>query len=199
MNTRTHRDVSSGRTTAPSGARSERYYELGAMTVRQLERTLVRGATPDPAGLAGWEFCGMNHPAWARLIGIKKFIKGFYLRDGALWGYNTPVGQNGVRQPWIARPRDDQPKRFGFYRVDRVDPTADDNEYLHAVLLDYGRGGNRRLDPTSGLRDYLVQVDIDNPDLFLGKAYYRVGPIAVATSFFILERYRRGLPAISDA
>jgi hypothetical protein len=105
------------------------------------------------------------------------------------------VAQNGVRESWLAKPDRDRPKRFGFYRVDHVDPTARDNAYLHAVLLDYGRGGNKRFDPTSGLRDYLVQVDADNPDLFLGKAYYALGPMRVATNFFLLERLQEGLPA----
>ena len=36
------------------------------------------------------------------------------------------------------------------------------------------------------------QVDPANPDLFLGKAYYALGPARVAASFFVLERDRRG-------
>lgn len=174
---------------------SELYYQLGGMSMKELETVFLRGTTPDLAGLAGWEFRGMNTPKWAKLAGIKKFIKGFYLRDGVLFGYNTPVVQNEVRAPWNPKPSSDRPKRFGFYRVDHVDPTARDNAYLHAVLLDYGRGGNKRFDPTSGLRDYVVQVDADNPDLLLGKAYYAVGPARVATNFFLLERLGRGLPA----
>lgn len=172
---------------------SERYYQLERASKRELETTFVRGTTPDLEALLGWEFRGCNHPAWAYAAGIKKFIKGFYLRDGEAFGYNCPVEQNGIDKPWIARPADDAPKRFGFYRVAPVDPTSRDNEYLHALLLDYGRGGNARLDPTAGLRDYLVQVDAANPDLYLGKAYYALGPLRLATNFFILERHRPGL------
>ncbi len=170
-------------------ARSARVRELAALTSRELSREFLRARTPELDALAGWEFLGENHPAWARLLRIQKFIKGFYSQGGAVWGYNTPVCQNGLDAPWIARPSPDRPRRFGFYRVDRVDPTARDNEYLHALLLDYGRGGNPRFDPTAGLRDYLVQVE---PDLFLGKAYYRLGPLAVGTSFFFLQRSRYG-------
>ena len=43
------------------------------------------------------------------------------------------------------------------------------------------------------LRDYLVQVDPANPDLFLGKAYDALGPLRMPTNFFILERFRVGL------
>ena len=75
-----------------------------------------------------------------------------------------------------AKPTDADPKRFGFYRVVPVDATARDNRYLHALLLDYGLGNNPRTDPSAGLRDYLVQVDRADPDVFLGKAYYAVGP-----------------------
>jgi hypothetical protein len=166
---------------------------LESATRAELERTFVRGATPDLDQLVGWEFRGINQPAWARVAGIKKFIKGFFrTEDGRVMGYNCPVEQNVLDGRWRAKPDDAAPKRFGFYEVVTVDPTRRDNAYLHAVLLDYGRGGNHRLDPTNGLRDYLVQVD-DNPDLFLGAAYYALGPARLRTNFFILERHRRGL------
>ena len=184
-------------TVTPGLPNSERYYQLEQMSNQALETIFLRGTQPEIEQLAGWEFRGTNVPGWAKLAGIKKFIKGFYRKDGDVYGYNCPVLQDGIHSPWIARPDDDNPKRFGFYRVAPVDPTSRDNAYLHAVLLDYGRGGNKRLDPTSGLRDYLVQVDADNPDLYLGKAYYAVGPLRVATNFFLLERHRRGLSDVS--
>ena len=74
-----------------------------------------------------------------------------------------------------------------------VDATDRDNAYLHALLLNYGRGGNKPYDPTRNLRDYVVQVDPANPDLYLGKAYYALGPARMPTNFFILERHRVGL------
>jgi hypothetical protein len=167
---------------------------LEAMSMRELEIVFQRGVQPDLDRLVGWEFRGTNTPGWAKLAGIKKFIKGMYRGEGdEVYGYNCPVEQNGLDAPWIAKPDDSAPKRFGFYRVAPVDPTSRDNKYLHAVLLDYGRGGNAKLDPTSGLRDYLVQVDTTNDDVYLGKAYYALGPLRVATSFFVLERHRPGI------
>ena len=161
---------------------------------RELDLAFVRGETPDLDSLVGWEFRGINHPAWAKLAGIKKFVKGFFRNDdGRAMGYNCPVVQNVLDGRWHTKPSDTAPKRFGFYEVAPVDPTARDNEYLHSVLLDYGKGGNKLWDPSSGLRDYLVQVDPANPDLFLGKAYYALGPLRVHSNFFILERLRRGL------
>ena len=163
------------------------------MDRRELERVLLQGTQPDLDALVGWEFRGTNHPFWASLLGIRKFIKGFWRDErGRVMGYNCPAVQNGLSKPWLARPLDHDPKRFGFYLVEEVDAMSRDNAYLHAVLLDYGRGGNPQLDPTRGLRDYLVQVSPTDPDLFLGKAYYALGPARVATSFFILERHREG-------
>ena len=160
----------------------------------ELERVFHRGVTPDAQGLVGWEFRGHNTPPWFRLLGIQKFVKGFFTDgDGGVWGYNSPVVQDGVERPWRIKPSDDQPKRFGFYTVAPVDAAAKDNRYLHALLLDYGRGRNPRLDPSAGLRDYLVQVERDDADLLLGKAYYALGPLRVPTfSFFVLDRHRPG-------
>ncbi len=165
----------------------------------EIEKTFMNGATPDPDALVGWEFRGINRfPLYPlpipEMLGIKKFVKGFYrAEDGRVMGYNCPVEQNVLDGRWRTKPSDTAPKRFGFYEVHAVDATSRDNAYLHAVLLNYGRGGNKPWDPTSGLRDYLVQVDPANPDLYLGKAYYAVGPARVRTNFFILERFRRGL------
>ncbi len=167
--------------------------------MRELERVFVRGATPDLDALVGWEFRGINHLPLnalpiAQAVGIKKFVKGFFrAEDGRVMGYNIPVARNVLDGRWHLKPSDREPTRFGFYQVAPVDPTARDNTYLHAVLLDYSKGGNARLDVTNGLRDYLVQVDPGNPDLFLGKAYYAIGPLRIATNFFILERHRTGL------
>ncbi len=179
---------------------SRRALQLEQTPMRELEHVFVRGATPELDALIGWEFRGINHLPLndyvpiAQLAGIKKFVKGFFKgEDGRVMGYNIPVGRNVLDGRWHLKPTDREPKRFGFYQVAAVDPTVRDNTYLHAVLLDYSKGGNAKLDPTNGLRDYVVQVDPDNPDLFLGKAYYAVGPLRIPTNFFILERHRSGL------
>ena len=171
---------------------SPRACELIGMNARTLDGVLLRGVRPDLDALVGWEFRGINTPAWAKLAGIKKFVKGFFRTDdGQVMGYNCPVVQDGLELPWRTKPSNHAPKRFGFYTVDPTDPTARDNAYLHAVLLDYSRGGNPATDPSRGLRDYLVQVDSNNPDLYLGKAYFALGPARLSVSFFVLERDRR--------
>lgn len=170
---------------------------LERASMHELEVTFLRGTTPDLEALVGWEFRGINRlplqdtvPV-AKLTGIKKFVKGFVRADdGRIMGYNSPVdSSNALDGRWHVKA-----KRFGFYEVAPVDPTARDNRYLHALLLDYGKGDNPIYDPSRLLRDYLVQVDPANPDLYLGKAYGAIGPARIATNFFILERHRRAQP-----
>lgn len=170
---------------APISPASHEFLTFDGLPTSELEAIFLRGTTPDLEELCGWEFRGMNTPGWARLARIKKFVKGFERRADGVYGYNRPVEQNALTEAWNIRD-----KRFGFYRVSPVDPTARDNAYLHAVLLDYGRGGNGRFDPTQGLRDYLVQIDPRDPSRYLGKAYYALGPLRIATNFFVLERLR---------
>ena len=78
------------------------------------------------------------------------------------------------------------PKRFGFYRVHRVVEGSRDSHYPNALLLDYGLGGNGLFGPP--LRDYLVQVYPDDPDLLLGKAYLNILGLRIPANFFVLKR-----------
>jgi hypothetical protein len=170
---------------------STRALALEQTPMQGLEKEFMRGGTPSLDDLVGWEFRGINHlplnvlPV-AQLAGIKKFVKGIYREpDGRVMGYNRGVRRNALDGRWHVRPT-----RYGFYEVHEVDATSIDNKYLHAVLLNYGRGGNKPYDPTGLLRDYVVQLDTD---LFLGKAYFAVGPARIPSNFFILERHRPGL------
>ncbi len=184
---------------------SPRALRLEQTPMHDLERVFVRGVTPDLDQLVGWEFRGINHlplnfARIAELAGIKKFVKGFYrAEDGRVMGYNIPVGRNALDGRWHLKPSESEPRRWGFYEVAAVDPTARDNDYLHAVLLDYGKGGNPTLDVSQNLRDYLVQIDPKNPDLYLGKAFYALGPLRIPAGFFILERHRVGLTSYVTA
>jgi hypothetical protein len=173
---------------------SQSQLALEQMPMGVLEKVFQRGVTPNLDDLVGWEFRGVNHlplnalPV-ANLLGIKKFVKGFFrTEDGRVMGYNSPVKNNALDGRWHVAD-----KKFGYYEVAPVDATSRDNKYLHAVLLNYGKGGNPAIDPSQVLRDYVVQVDPKNPDLFLGKAYSAFGPLRIPTNFFILERFRVGL------
>ena len=169
---------------------TDEYLRIAKLPPRELERMIVRGDTPDLEALVGWEFRGTNAwPPLVTLLGIKKFVKGFFRDDaGDVWGYNIPVRQNGLQAAWTYK-NPAHPKRFGFFRVAPVDSTARDNAYLHAVLLDYGEGNNPPLDPSAVLRDYLVRVDKGSDELLLGKAYLALGPARVHCGYFVLERH----------
>lgn len=173
---------------------SPRQLALEQMPMWELEKVFQRGVQPSLDDLVGWEFRGVNHLPLnvlpiAKLAGIKKFLKGFFrTEDGRVMGYNSPVKNNALDGRWHVAP-----KKFGYYEVYPVDPTSADNKYLHAVLLNYGKGKNPAYDPSQVLRDYVVQVDAKNPNLFLGKAYGAFGPLRIPTNFFILERFRVGL------
>lgn len=170
-----------------------RLEDLARLADRELLRIFDAGTVPQPEKLAGWEFRGYNPPLFAKFAGIQKFKKGFFWKGGDradLWGYNIPVIQDGIHAPWANKHGDTAPKRFGFYRVLPVPESGRESRHRNGLLLDYGQGDNPIYDGTGFIRDYLVQVDPDNDDLYLGKAYVAVGPLRVPTNFFILDRLR---------
>ena len=149
---------------------------LQDMSDGQRELLMRQGTPPQFDDLAGWEFGGGNARWMLKLVGIRKFMKGFYRGPARsaqgpepyIQGYNINVRNNADAAEHLPKPSDENPKRFGFYRVHAVDEAARDNKYPNAVLLDYGLGGNGLFGPP--LRDYVVQVYPDNPDLLLGKS-----------------------------
>jgi hypothetical protein len=175
----------------------QRALELYRAPAASLEAIMRAGTAPPFEDLAGWEFNGVNVGVLPGLLGIRKFRKGFYAGPARvpqgpapfLQGYNIPVRQNGVGAPHLAKPSDEAPKRFGFYRVYSAAENPRFRHYPRALLLDYGLGGNG-FTPEALLRDYLVQVHPGSSDLLLGHAYLALGPLAVPVSFFLLERAR---------
>lgn len=171
--------------------------------VRQASRSvhhqlLAQGVAPAFESLVGWEFAGLNTGIVPGLLGIRKFKKGFYegpaLASGPepfVQGYNIPVRQSGLDAPHVAKPSDDRPKRFGFYRVHHVVPGARDSKYPNALLLDYGLANAGFLSLPRFLRDYLVQIYPDDDSLLLGVAYVALGPVRLRQDAFVLKRMNR--------
>jgi hypothetical protein len=153
---------------------------------------LLRAAkAPSNQSLIGYEWRGYNASALIRLLGLQKFIKGFFQGPALVEGYNIPVEQNGLQASWLAKPDAENPRRFGFYTVSKVDPGSRDHWYPEAALLDYGASQRNAAGQVErALRDYLVQPDPANPDVLLGKAYIALGSLRLASNFFILERLR---------
>ena len=170
---------------------SSEFQRVATLDRRSLESLMAHGEQPALDALPGWEYRGLNLGRPAKLLGIQKFIKGFFRPPGGeVCGYNLRVRQNGPAAPWVAPSDDEVPRRFGFYRVTLVAPGARDREYPHALLLDYGQGGNGHLSPLSTLRDYLVRVMIGSDELLLGRAFVALGRTRVPVGYFLLERYR---------
>lgn len=170
---------------------TSRFLELARSSNAQLEKILRASKAPALESLVGFEWRGCNTSRRIKLMGLQKFIKGFFREGERVEGYNIPVQQNGLDKPWLDQPTPESPKRFAFYLVTPVDREAIDNLYPEATLLDYGTS---RRNPAYGierlLRDYVVQPDPANPDLLLGKAYLAMGSLRLHSNFFVLERLR---------
>lgn len=178
----------------PNGERYTWLEILRDLSTGQREMMLRAGVAPRFSDLVGWEFGGGNAVPMFRLLGIRKFVKGFYEGppraprgpEPFVQGYNVDVVNNADDEPHILRPSPEAPKRYGFYRVHEVVDGARDDRYPNALLLDYGLGGNGLFGPP--LRDYLVQVYPDDPDLLLGKAYLNLLGVRIPANFFVLKR-----------
>lgn len=172
-----------------SGTNQRGLRDLARLPAKELDRLFQNGTTPDPEKLVGFEFMGYNVPFFAKLLGIKKFQKGFYKMGEEVWGYNIPQYQNSIDEPWRCKPVDHNPKRFGFFSVKVVRPEMKENKEPGALILDYADGKNF---PWEGsfLRDYVKKVDRDNDDLYVGKAYVALGSLRVFPSIFIIQRNR---------
>jgi hypothetical protein len=163
---------------------TKKYLDLVAQPQRELARRMLRGEPPDTSDLVGREYKGTNVPATSRLLGIRRFVKGFERADDTtVVGYNRRVRGGDLATPWTPTTWRGK-ERFGFFSVTPVDPAARDNRYLNALLLDYGSGLNAARDPTAVIRDYLVRTE---SGLLLGRAYVAVGPMRVPVGFFVLE------------
>jgi hypothetical protein len=181
----------------PNGARWT-YETLCLARDEDLETVMRCGGTPDLSRLSGWEFRGFNTPELLQLAGIRKFKKGFYRNDPSrshddgIQGYNVNVVQGTLGEPWVDVVKDGKPVRMGWYETRPVDLAAVDAKYPNAALINYAASEkNFAADPTRLLRDYLVQVYPDNPDLYLGKAFLAFGPLRLFVSYFVLERHNR--------
>jgi hypothetical protein len=183
------------------------FASLTAMSAADLSKVLADGKAPAFSSITGHEFRGWNvfgdigAKAVGGIMGIQRFAKGFFVRDAAgdvdalpwIEGYNVKIQRGTLSEPWTGIPDDDHLQRFGFYRVWK--PGLGEGRagrHEQALLLDYSQGNPKPgLFEGSGLKDFIVQVHPDNPDLLLGTAYMTLGPVAVPPSFFVIERLRK--------
>jgi hypothetical protein len=160
----------------------------------ELESIFRAGHAPTLEQLDGWEFRGWNTRDITSLLGIRKFRKGFTRQSGLhqadeMIGYNVNVRQNALHAPHLALPNELEAFRHGYFLVTPYDGTGLET-HTDCLLLDYHRAPlGSPLHPGRVLKDFIVQVDPQNPDLLLGKAYVQLRAISFFASFFVLERY----------
>jgi len=164
------------------------YLQLATSGDDLLEEVLLAGTMPDTERLAGWEFRGFNSMDLTTVLGFRKFKKGFFEDGDNVHGYNVKIKQSGLIDPWEDVVKKGSSVKHGWYDVYPVRTDEVDNLYPNALLLNYASDRNPKADPSRFLRDYLVQVDPDDPDLYLGKAYVAVGSKRIFVSYFILGR-----------
>ncbi len=161
------------------------------------EQLFLRGTTPRPPDVAGWEYKGRNLGPIANVLRIRRFTKGFVPistdeTDEVIDGYNVWVKQRGgPGDAWLPFMKAGRPSRHGFYKIVRVGPGTIDSRYPHALLIDYGLGDNPWYHPGRTLRDYVVQVYEDDPRLLIGKAYVALGSSRIFGNHFVMERAAR--------
>ena len=167
--------------------------DLARLPASQLEQIMRYGERPDFAALDGWIFKGANVRPPGKWM-FPKFSKGFFTetRGGkrTTMGYNVPCKRGSLDTPWELLPDPTHMKPFGFYQVRPVELGERIGYYPNSLLLDYGKGENG-LDPSRQLRDYLVQVEPNNKDLYLGRAYYSLGFVWLDAGYFVIERLRK--------
>ena len=157
---------------------------------RDLDRIMLNGHWPQIEDLLGYEFRGWNLNWATRLIGTRKFKKGFFgdPENRHAWGYNVRVVNNAVEEPWHAIPTEDQPHRYYFFKV--MPPSmAERPIYPESLVIDYGLSEEYfSLNPAGYTVDYLVYPDPSNLDLLLGKSYFESSLLRTYLGYFILER-----------
>lgn len=155
---------------------------LMGVPLRRLAAIHAAGTRPDPAVLAGREYRGANRPAASRLLGIRRFVKGFEQDpDGAVRGYNKQVRGASLQAPWTAvRRKDGRVAWAPFLVLPGPDGTT-------GLLLDYGAVADPEPGVARRLRDVLVRVDPGSDDLLLGRAYVAVGSRRLPVGWFVLE------------
>jgi hypothetical protein len=173
------------------GGPSADYLRLVGTPVREMAGIMRRGEAPDVQAISGWEWRGTNLPAAsARLLGIRRFVKGFHAVDGRFAGYNVSVAGSDLESPWLERRQRDGRREWARFAVARVDATSTDMGPGDAVLLDYGAVDAPEPGLARRLRDYVVRVSPGSDELLLGHAFMTVGGRRVPVGWFALERLR---------
>jgi hypothetical protein len=158
----------------------------------QLAAALARGHAIASDALANRIYRGVSLglPGFVDRLAWKTFAKVF-LRDRerkVLRGWNLRLAQTGLTGPLVPLQQAGHAFHFGHFRVEPAAGYAMPRALPQALVLDYGRGGNPRFDPTRAIRDPIVAVHAGSAELLLGWTYLDLGAFQIGTpSYFTLE------------
>lgn len=168
--------------------------DLLPLPASALHGLLRSGHAIEPESLENAHYRGVSLglPAVVEQLTWKTFRKAFH-RDpatGVLRGWNVRLQQRGVDGRSLPlRRKDGTLAAFGHFAVVEARGRGVPGGVEQGLLLDYGQGRNRRLDPTRVVRDPLVSLVEDSAELLLGWTYLELGLLRVRTpSFFVLRR-----------
>jgi choline dehydrogenase-like flavoprotein len=171
------------------------FEQLTEFSNERLEDLVRIGSTPRIDDVVGYEYRGFNLQPATKIIGTRKFKKGFYAAyPGAnhAWGYNMPIVQNLKDEPWVAVPNEENPRRYFFFKILPAGAPGYDRRYAHTLIVDYSKwDGYFLLNPARYTVDYLVYPDPENRDLMVGRSDFVMGPIRFFMGYFILERHNQ--------
>jgi hypothetical protein len=159
----------------------------------ELTEALHAGFAVDPSALDDTEYRGISLgiPGVIEKLTWKTFKKVFH-RDperGVLRGWNVRMKQQGIDGPWVPMTKRGQPLTFGHFEVVPAGAEPVPQGCERGLLIHYGRGHNRRLDPVGRLRDPIVALEEGSAERLLGWSYLDIAGRHVKTpSFFYLER-----------
>ena len=167
--------------------------QINSMTRPQLADVMRNGHAIDPASLDDTEYKGVSLglPAVIEQLSWKTFKKVFH-RDpisGHLRGWNIRIDQRDGGQSYQPLMKAGSPFTFGHFRVVPTRGRKIPDGYDRGLLIDYGLGQNKSLDPMARLRDPIVAVNQGDDSLLLGWSFLDLGLTQVGTpSYFSLQR-----------
>jgi hypothetical protein len=170
------------------------FEELTELSNKRLGELMRTGSTPKIEEVVGYEFRGYNVPWATKLMGTKKYKKGFYAQPGVsayAWGYNVPVVQNRKTEPWLAVPNEANPRRYFFFKVFPAGTPGYDKKMAHALIIDYSKWRYFFLNPIQRTLDYLVFPYPENRNLMVGRSDFFAGRIHFPMGYLILERHNK--------
>jgi len=165
--------------------------EIWALPRPELRTLLENGHKIDPQDLSGWAYHGVSLglPSWLEALTWKTFTKAFVQDENLVRGWNIRMkqtGPEGKRVPTMTKGRD---KCFGPFAVHEPMNGKLNEVFPQALILDYGAKDIRGDFMLRSLRDPLVALERDNPEMLLGCSWLRIAGAHFSTpSYFTLQR-----------